>query len=521
MALKKLPTLVKKYLKKHAALLLGFILIKFILQWIAINPVYELQRDEYLHLDQARHLAWGYISLPPFSSWIAWLIKALGNGVFWVKLFPALFGVLTLVLVWKIMTTLKANTFALCLGSTAIVFSALVRVNTLFQPNSSDILFWTLFYFIIIKYISSNNAKWLYAVGIVTGVGLLSKYNFAFLLIGILPALLFSAQRQLFLKKEFYFSIGIALLIVLPNILWQYRNDFPTFKQLNELARTQLDNVNRMDFVKEQFLFFINAILLIIAAVMALLVYKPFKPYRFLVLAYAITIGVYIFLKAKGYYAIGLYPVLIAFGAVYLGNALNLGWKRYLQPVLLLMIVGLGLPLLLIALPYKSPEQIVNNNASYKKMGLLRWEDGKEHDLPQDFADMVGWKELAAKTDSVYAALPDKENTLVLCDNYGQAGAINYYSTFKNIRAVSMNADYINWIPLDKNINNVILIKFHTDKDPDRQRERAFFEKVSLKGKIENPYAIESGAGIYLLEHAKISINPIIAGEIKQRKEEK
>lgn len=61
-------------------------------------------------------------------------------------------------------------------------------------------------------------------------------------------------------------------------------------------------------------------------------------------------------------------------------------------------------------------------------MGMLRWEDGKDHQLPQDFADMLGWKELARKTDSLYALLPNQKETIILCDNYGQAGAINFYS---------------------------------------------------------------------------------------------
>jgi hypothetical protein len=73
---------------------------------------------------------------------------------------------------------------------------------------------------------------------------------------------------------------------------------------------------------------------------------------------------------------------------------------------------------------------------------LLRWEDGKDHLLPQDFADMLGWKELALKVDSAYLKLPNKDNTLILCDNYGQAGAINFY-TRQKLRAVSFNADYI------------------------------------------------------------------------------
>jgi hypothetical protein len=48
-------------------ILLGFVSVKFILQFVLVNPIYELHRDEFLHLDQAFHPAAGYISVPPFS----------------------------------------------------------------------------------------------------------------------------------------------------------------------------------------------------------------------------------------------------------------------------------------------------------------------------------------------------------------------------------------------------------------------------------------------------------------------
>ena len=78
-----------------------FILLKFGLQYVAINPVYELHRDEFLHLDLGNHLAWGYLSVPPVTSWISFIIISLGNSVFWVKFFPAFFGALTIFFVWK------------------------------------------------------------------------------------------------------------------------------------------------------------------------------------------------------------------------------------------------------------------------------------------------------------------------------------------------------------------------------------------------------------------------------------
>jgi hypothetical protein len=74
---------------------------------------------------------------------------------------------------------------------------------------------------------------------------------------------------------------------------------------------------------------------------------------------------------------------------------------------------------------------------------MHRWEDGKEYLLEQDFADMLGWRELANKVDSIYNTIPDKSSLIVFCDNYGQAGAINFYKKAKAINAMAFNADYI------------------------------------------------------------------------------
>ena len=33
----------------------------------------------------------------------------------------------------------------------------------------------------------------------------------------------------------------------------------------------------------------------------------------------------------------------------------------------------------------------------FSKTDLLKWEDLQHHPLPQDFSDMLGWEEMAAK----------------------------------------------------------------------------------------------------------------------------
>ena len=169
-----------------------------------------------------------------------------------------------------------------------------------------------------------------------------------------------------------------------------------------------------------------------------------------------------------------------------------------------------------VALPLRSPQEILARPERYRKLGMLVWEDGKEHPLPQDFADMQGWRELAQKVDRVYASVADKASTMVFCDNYGLAGAINYYGR-QGIQAVSFNADYINWIPLDKPIHNLILVKESEDDDPNLEELKPIFERVTKMGEISNPFAREKGARIYLLEGAKVPFEKAL--EERRKKE--
>jgi len=438
----------------------------------------------------------------------------LGDSVFWVKFFPALFGALTIAVVWKAIEELKGNLFALILGATCVLFSALLRLNTLYQPNSLDVLSWTTLYFVLIKYINTQKPKWLFIGAVVFAIGFLNKYNVVFLLIGLLPAILLTKQRSIFLKKEFYWAIILGLLLILPNLWWQYNHGFPVFLHLKELAVTQLVNVNRLDFLKGQLIFFAGGLLVIVAAVYALFFYAPFEKYKLFFWSIIFTLSVFTYFKAKDYYAIGLYPIYFSFGSVFVGHILKAGWKKHLQPIAVGLPILFFIPMYDLAFPNKSPEQILNNPTRYKKLGLLRWEDGKDHALPQDFADMLGWQELANKVDSVYERLPNREKTLILCDNYGQAGAINYYTKNKNIAAVSFNADYINWFRLDTKIENFVRVKEWEGSDSELTQTSPFFETAFVAGVITNSFAREYRTTIFVFSKPKIDVNQRLKEEI-------
>jgi len=346
----------------------------------------------------------------------------------------------------------------------------------------------------------------------------LNKYNIVFLVVGLFPAILLTKERKIVLQPKLYLALLITLLLILPNLWWQYNHNFPVIGHMKELAETQLVNVNRIDFLKAQFLFYIDSIFVIFSAFYALLFYKPFKQYRSFFWSIIFTLVVFMYFKAKDYYAIGIYPIYISFGAVYLESILQDGWKKYLKPVLISIPLLLFIPFYKIGFPNKSPEYIVQHQDPYRKLGMLRWEDGKEHALPQDFADMLGWKELATKVDSVCAQLPNLDQTLILCDNYGQAGAINYYTKNKKIVAQSFDADYINWLRYDKKIVDVVLVKESNDEDKNRKTEIPLFDKVYLASQRINKFAREDTISIYVLRGAKVDINKRIKDEADREK---
>ena len=503
---------------KRYAIPIVFVLAKFFLTYTLINAAYDLHRDEYLHLDQANHLAWGYMSVPPVTSWISYLIQLLGNDVFWVKFFPALFGSLTLIVVWKAIISLGGNLYAQLLGLSAVLFSALLRIDLLYQPNSFDVLAWTSFLYITIQYLNTNHSKYIYFGALIFAFGFLNKYNIGFLMAGLFPAIVFSKYRTIFLKKDFYIALGIALIIILPNIVWQFQNDLPVLVHMKELVATQLVNVSRTNFLKEQLLFFTGGLPILLAAIIGLISFEPLRKLRPLLLTLIIVLAIFTYLKAKAYYAIGLYPIFLGIGAVYIESIWKSSWKRHLRPVLILLSVLVFSQMFKVVFPNKTPDYIQSHPKWYEKLGLLRWEDGKNHAIPQDFADMLGWKELAHKVDSVYKSIDTNHSPFIICDNYGQAGAINYYSKIRSVKANSFDADYLNWMDTTTPIHTVIMIEDASEDINDHKNEERLFEKVSLVDSISSPFARERGTRIYLLERNKTDVRGELAGEVRKRR---
>ncbi|MHA4847619.1 glycosyltransferase family 39 protein [Flavitalea antarctica] len=503
----------------NKVLLYILFLLKIILPFLIQDGYYQPHRDEFLYLAEGKHLAWGYLEVPPVLSVFAWLIHLAGGGEFWIKLWPNLVGGFCWFLVGRTILDFKGGKFALVLGFLPFIFGGYLRVFHLFQPNFIEIFFWTLIGFSLVKFISTQKTKWLYFFGISLGLGMLSKYTVAFYIIALLGGLLFTDQRKIFRNPHFYGAAAIALVIFLPNFIWQYQHKFPVITHMNELKETQLQYNETGEFITSQFMMNLPAVFVWLAGLVYLIFSPKGRPFRFYAWAFFIVVLLMIYFKGKGYYILGIYPLLFAFGATWLERLTEVSW-RWTRYAMLVFAIGTGLVAVPILLPVAKPDNLVKyyeTIGSYKA-GDYKWEDLKQHPLPQDFADMMGWKEITAMTARAYAGIPEpqKSRTIVIGSSYAFAGALNYYGPALGLPEVySTNASFLLWLPEKFDFDHMLYV------DDDYSRENPIFRqfsKVTELGKLDLPMFREDGTRVFLFENANDSLHIILDGYIKTLK---
>ena len=483
------------------------------------NTDYELHRDAYLYYAQSEHLAWGYVAVPPFIAMVGKFATALfGNTIFGLRFFPALIGAMNLILIGLMVKELNGKKIAISLASLAFILSPLfLHVNTLYQPVSFNQFFWLLSAYLILIMIKRNEPKiWIW-IGIVFGIAFLNKYSIVFFIFAFGISLLISQYRKLFLTKYFVFAIVLGFIIIFPNLLWQYNHNWPVLYHMKELQETQLVHIGISDFIIDQLLMNMQAVLLWIPALLIVLFYKKEKQYRLFGFIYLIIIITLIFGRGKSYYSMGIYPVLFVFGSYFIEKYLK-KYSIYVFSILVVfMFLSLFSSLSFDGIPFYGFEQV-------KQKDSFTWEDGVKHDIPQDMSDMTGWTDVAHKVMNVYLDLneKDKANCNIFCYHYGQAGSILFFGKKINIpEPISFNGSFVFWSPEEITKDYIIWVhsSLGNDIDPDVLLPENFKE-VELKAIIENEYFRENGTRIYLCKYPKeefLKYYKSRIGELKDR----
>lgn len=489
---------------KNQTFFLGSIfLISFLLHW-GSSGMLGYHRDELLYLALGQHPGLGHWSNPPFIGWISYLSQQLfGGSLRAIHVFPAIAGGLMSLFSCLIARELGGQRFAISLTAVATFFHlAYLRAFSFLMPVPFDILFWTFFVYLIIRYLNTNNRNYLLGLGAAIGLGMLNKYSVLFFALALLLGTLLTPHRKLLLRREPYLAMGLGLLVFLPNLLWQYSYGFPVIQHMTELSENQLQNVSAIHFISDQFLMNGQNILLVLPGFFFLLFSKHQHRFRLVGWIALWVILLFLIFKGKSYYTLGVFPPLIAAGAVFWEEKMNF---LFLRVVFIALIIGLTFPLLPMSLPIYAPVHLEAYFRKYKLAGVLRWEDGQVHSLPQDYADMLGWKDIANGVEKAYQRCDPHKRVMIYGENYGQAGAVAHLRKNQQMPDVKSFSDsFVLW-HTDKLDASIAVEEFIYINDEMGEDVAALFADISVVDSVRDRRAREYGTKIYLCREPRHS----------------
>jgi hypothetical protein len=346
--------------------------------------------------------------------------------------------------------------------------------------------------------VRSENTKLWIPVGVLVGIGFLNKYSVLFLVAGFLIGLLFTGKRRLFASKYFILALIISLVIISPNILWQYNHGWPVIIHMSELKSSQLDLMGYIAFPVSLFAFCQGSAIIWLTGLIVLLSSRTERQYRYIGIATVTVLLLLLLGKGKGYYALGAIPFLLAYGGYVFEKCINENCKivKYsLFAISLLMSVA-AMPSGLPVLSYENYSKYIRVTHKFILHPLLMWDNGEQHNFSQAWADMPGWKELAGYVAKAYYSLPEEERkkcTIYGERDYGYAGAVYFYGKEYGLpQAVTFHESYVFWAP-DTIPNGPIIYIYGNVNDL-----KKYFGNISVAGSVDNRFFREKGLKVFL-----------------------
>jgi hypothetical protein len=385
-----------------------------------LNTRYGFHRDELATLDDARHLAWGYVAYPPLTPFLGRLELALfGPSLTGFRLLAAVAQAIACVVAARMARRFGGGAWAEWLAALSVAIAPLsLGASSLFQYVSFDYLWWVLIAWFLVRRIDEDEPRWWLAIGAAIGLAVLTKYAIAFYVAGLGAGVLATPLRRDLRSRWPWAGAIVSLVIAMPNLIWQVRHEYVTLEFLRFIHGRDVA-IGRTDgFLLGQLWLTTNPVTvpLWMLGVCALVGGERLR--RFRALAWLALVPALLFLLAKGrdYYLGGIYPMLFAAGA-----ATADAWLTERRPAVrvttravaaALLFVGATMGALVLPIaPVGTP--------------LFR----KVASVNGDLAEEIGWPELVGEVSRIWRGLSpvERPRTAIFAANYGEAGAVNLY----------------------------------------------------------------------------------------------
>ncbi len=474
---------------------------------------YGYFRDELYFIACSKHLAWGYVDQPPLVAIAALFSAPFDYRLAALRFLPAVAASLAAIVSAQIAKDLGGGRFAQIVAAIAVALTpAYLLLGNVLTTTSFEGLSWTLVSWCVIRIVRGGGRAWWIALAFSLAFGFYGKYSMGLLAIALIAGLLLTRGRTVLATPDFALCAAIAAILLLPNIVWQASHGWPFFEVLRGDAanRHALNSgvaleyrrivPNAFAFAGEQLLYTNPvAVPLWLTGLFAPLFSRGLRDMRFATVAYGLLFIAAVALEAKGYYIIGAYATLLAFGAVVLENAsaaIRFG-----------AIAAIGVSALA-TLPLSIPILPIGSFVAYSEV-LGMTPRSKPHVMQPVYAEEFGWEKLARDVATVYRSIaPDvRSRTAIYADTYADAGAIDLFGAKYGLpNAIGSQNTYWLWGP--RKYDGQVMIAIGASRIGVLSR---YYRSVRLVATSGEPlkWVVEGPAPIYLCTHPIAGLDAI------------
>jgi hypothetical protein len=476
-----------------AAIVAYIAVAKFLLHIVVQN--YGYFRDELYFLACGDHLAWGYVDQPPAVAVLVKLSTTLfGSSLIGIHILPALAGALKIVLTGMMTRELGGGRFAQFIAALAVLFAPVyLSIDAYISMNCLEPLWWMGCAYLLLRMINGASQKLWLGFGVLAGLGLETKYSMGVFGAAVVIGLLLTEHRRMLAKPWIYIGGIVAAAIFFPNFWWQHTRAWPFLQLMANIRASGRDvQLSPIRYILEQLLLMGPGSALWVAGLIFLFTDRM-KRYRVLGWTYVVSLTIFIVMHGKNYYLNPIYPMMFAAGGVGFELWMNTrrqrdGKLQWLKPAFTAWIIVLGALIMPFPIAVLSPQHLI----AY--MQLLHFrppasETHRQSPLPQQYADMFGWREMTEKVASYYNSLPEDERakTAIFGNNYGQAGAIDFFGPKYGLpKAISGHQNYWYWGPRNYTGESMIVLG---EGDPDALKNK-WCQNVTPVGEVDHPYSM-------------------------------
>lgn len=378
--------------------------------------------DELYFLAAGRRPAWGYADQGPALPLLARMMDVLVPGSYPALRVPAvLITVAAIVLCAMIAREFGGGRGAQAVAALGYACSPfLLLQGAMLTTNALDTALWVLITWLVVRWVRTRRDGLLLAAGVVTAIDLEIKWLIPFFWVAVALGCVVAGPRTLVCRPLLWAGGALTALAALPQLIWQARHGWPQLAMGAEIAAEQAILGGRLLFVPMSLI--LAGILgapLLLCGLVALLIWKPLRPYRFLAVALILVELAFLVTGGRVYYPSGMYAVVMAAGAVALVDRLGSRStvRRRVGAGLTGVVAAVAVASIVLSLPWKPASAIEpprDEVAAAVAIGTY---------------GQFGWPELTAAVTAAYRNLPaeSRGSAVVITDTYWQASALDQF----------------------------------------------------------------------------------------------